>query len=151
MNITRYFDGKKKIKPVDIGKMVEKNTKIMHAIVDDAKRRTKELYDADIAHCDKAYIAFSGGKDSVALLNICDEVLPLDVPVIFSDTDMELPDTYAIWDNVQKMYLKRTFISARANTKALDNWRVFGPPSRTIRWCGSVHKRTPALIKTNNR
>lgn len=146
MNMTLYFEGKKELQPVDVDLMVEKNSKIMKAVVDDAKRRTKELYDADIERCDKAYIAFSGGKDSIALLNICDDVLPLDVPVIFSDTDMELPDTYVVWDKIRELYPKRTFITARADSTALDNWKEFGPPSRTIRWCCSIHKSTPALI-----
>lgn len=145
MDITCFFEGIKTLEPVDVEAMIIKNQNIMSAIIDDAKRRTKELYDADIDRCDKVYIAFSGGKDSVALLHLCDGVLPRDVPVIFSDTDMELPDTYEIWDEVQKNYPKRTFIRAKANTKALDNWSLFGPPSRTIRWCCSVHKSTPAL------
>ncbi|MCC8015066.1 MAG: phosphoadenosine phosphosulfate reductase family protein [Eubacterium sp.] len=147
VNITRYFEGRKEIKPVNVDLMIKKNSQIMQAVVDDAKRRTKELYDADISHCDKAYIAFSGGKDSVVLLNICDEVLPPDVPVIFSDTDMEFPDTYEVWNKIQKIFPNRTFISAKADVKALENWKLFGPPSRTIRWCCSIHKSTPALIK----
>lgn len=146
VNIDYFFEGKKTLEPVNIVRMIEKNAFIMQAVVGDAKRRIKELYDADITRCDKAYIAFSGGKDSVALLNLCNEVLPMDVPVIFSDTDMELPDTYVVWEEVQKRYPNRKFIAARADTRALDNWRTFGPPSRTIRWCCSIHKSTPALI-----
>ena len=147
MDIECFFEGTKDLIPIDIDLMVKKNSKIMQAIVDDTKRRTKELYDADISRCDTAYIAFSGGKDSVALLHLCNEVLPMNVPVIFSDTDMELPDTYATWKDIQKEYPCRTFIQARAHTRALDNWRLFGPPSRTIRWCCSIHKSTPALIQ----
>lgn len=147
MDITCFFDGTMELMPVDIELMTSKNLTIMQAMIDDAKRRTKELYDANIARCDKAYIAFSGGKDSVALLHLCNEVLPLDVPVIFSDTDMELPDTYKTWEKIQKKYPKRTFLSVRAKTRALDNWQLFGPPSRTIRWCCSIHKSTPALIQ----
>lgn len=146
VNIEYFFEGRMEIKPVDVNRMIEKNAFIMQAVVSDAKRRTKELYDADIARCDKAYIAFSGGKDSAALLNLCNEVLPKEVPVIFSDTDMELPDTYVTWEEVQKRYPDREFIVARAETKALDNWKIFGPPSKTIRWCCSIQKSTPALI-----
>ena len=60
---------------------------------------------------------------------------------------MELPDTYEIWNEVQKHYPHRSFICAKADTRAQDNWSLFGPPSRTIRWCCSVHKSTPALIQ----
>lgn len=146
LDVTFFFEGTMILEPVNVEAMLEKNKDIMNALVDDSKRRTKELYDADIGRCNQAYIAFSGGKDSVVLLHMCDEVLPNDVPVIFSDTDMELPDTYKIWEIVKKKYPNRVFIKAQASRKALDNWAVFGPPSRTIRWCCSVHKSTPALI-----
>ncbi|MEG1999707.1 MAG: phosphoadenosine phosphosulfate reductase family protein, partial [Bacteroidales bacterium] len=141
-----FFTGNLKLKPVDVSAMVEKNAPIMNIVTADAKRRTKELYDTDIKRCDIAYIAFSGGKDSVALLDICHRVLPLSVPVIFSDTDMELPDTYTVWNEVRSQYPDREFIVAKAENTALENWRLFAPPSRTIRWCCSVHKSTPALM-----
>jgi len=154
MNGTQYgkslspeylFEGKLKLEPVDIESMVAVNAAIMDIIIADTKRRTKELHDKDIGRCDTAYIAFSGGKDSVALLDICHRVLPLSVPVIFSDTDMELPDTYKIWEEIQKQYPEREFICAKAEFSALENWRRFAPPSRTIKWCCSVHKSSPAL------
>lgn len=146
LNIQTFFDGKLKLEPVDVEAMVEANAAIMDIVIADAKRRTKELYDESIKRCDIAYIAFSGGKDSVTLLDICHRVLPLSVPVVFSDTDMELPDTYKVWEEIQARYPEREFIAAKAETSALENWRVFAPPSRTIRWCCSVHKSTPALM-----
>jgi len=141
-----FFSGKLKLEPVDIAAMVAANAPIMDIVVADAKRRTKELYDTDAGRCDIAYIAFSGGKDSVVLLDICNRVLPLSVPVIFSDTDMELPDTYKVWEEIKAQYPEREFIAAKAEISALENWRRFAPPSRTIRWCCSVHKSTPALM-----
>ena len=146
LNIQVFFDGKLKLEPVDIDAMVAANADIMDIVVADAKRRTKELYDGGIKQRDIAYIAFSGGKDSVVLLDICHRVLPLSVPVIFSDTDMELPDTYKVWEKIQPRYPEREYICAKAESSALENWRRFAPPSRTIRWCCSVHKSTPALI-----
>lgn len=146
LTVEYAFEGKRKLKPVDVDAMIKKNSAMLDLIAADSVKRAKELYDKDISQCDIAYIAFSGGKDSAALLNICHEVLPLSVPVVFSDTDMELPDTYEVWDEVQKRYPDREFIKARAENSALDNWRLFGPPSRTIRWCCSVHKSTPALM-----
>lgn len=146
LNIQIFFDGRLKLEPVDVEAMVEANAAIMDIVIADAKRRTKELYDESIKRCDIAYIAFSGGKDSVVLLDICHRVLPLSVPVVFSDTDMELPDTYKVWEEIQARYPEREFIAAKAETSSLENWRVFAPPSRTIRWCCSVHKSTPALM-----
>ena len=141
-----FFTGKFKLKPVNIEAMLAINAPLMEIIVADTKRRTKELYDNDIKKADIAYIAFSGGKDSIVLLDICHRVLPLSVPVIFSDTDMELPDTYKIWSEIQTRYSERDFAAAKAEVSALENWRRFAPPSRTIRWCCSVHKSTPALM-----
>lgn len=146
LNIQVFFEGKLKLDPVDVEAMVRANSVIMDALVADTKRRTKELYDESIQRCNIAYIAFSGGKDSVALLDICHRILPLSVPIIFSDTDMELPDTYNVVEKIKELYPEREFITARASRPALENWKIFGPPSRSIRWCCSVHKSTPALI-----
>ena len=146
-----HTDKRVTLLPVDLKTMTEKNAAIMRALTDDTKRRLKELYDEDIARCDCAYIAFSGGKDSVVLLHLCGGILPLNVPVIFSDTDMELPDTYAVWNHVREAYPGRSFVRISAQGKALDNWYRFGPPSRSIRWCCSIHKSTPAVIYLKER
>ncbi|MDR1939660.1 MAG: phosphoadenosine phosphosulfate reductase family protein [Clostridiales bacterium] len=141
-----YFKGKRKLESIDIAAMIENNADIMSLLIIDTKRRVKELFDSRIGQSDLAYIAFSGGKDSVVLLDICHKVLPLSAPVVFSDTDMELPDTYSVWEEIQERYSDRVFYKAMAKAPALENWKDFGPPSRTIRWCCSVHKSAPALI-----
>ncbi len=135
------------LSPVNIDSFIEKNSTIMSALVADTLKRIKEMYDTYAHRCDVVYIGFSGGKDSVVLLDLCHKVLPLDVPVVFSDTDMELPDTYKVWDEVQKRYPERTFIKANAAKSAIENWYLFGPPSQALRWCCSVHKSTPAILK----
>jgi 3'-phosphoadenosine 5'-phosphosulfate sulfotransferase (PAPS reductase)/FAD synthetase len=135
-----------KLPPMDVQAMIQKNREIVAALVADTLKRIKEMYDVYASRCDTCYISFSGGKDSVVLLDLCHRVLPLDVPVVFSDTDMELPDTYRVWTEVQGRYPERRFLRASAKISALENWRRFGPPSRSIRWCCSVHKTAPALL-----
>ena len=142
---------KVKLVPVDVGAMVAKNRDIMTALVVDTLKRIKEMFDAYAGKCDTVYIGFSGGKDSVVLLDLCHKVLPLDVPVVFSDTNMELPATYRVWEEVQSRYEGRPFLKVSAKTTALENWRLFGPPSQALRWCCSVHKSTPAILALKER
>lgn len=120
------------LKPIDIEAMVAEpeNQRLMAALVADTQKHMKEMYDKYMAKCDVAYIGFSGGKDSMLLLDICHRTLPLSVPVVFSDTDMELPDTYKVWEKVQDLYSERTFIKAKADVSAIQNWMTFGPPSK---------------------
>jgi 3'-phosphoadenosine 5'-phosphosulfate sulfotransferase (PAPS reductase)/FAD synthetase/ferredoxin len=124
------------------------NIEIMDALVYDTFKRIKEMFSQYSNHF--PYIAFSGGKDSVVLLDLCHRVLPLNVPVVFSDTDMEFSDTYEVWDKIQKQYPDRKFIRVQTNKSAIENWQLFGPPSRVLRWCCSVHKSTPAILALRN-
>lgn len=144
-----YLVGPCELKPIDIEAMVAEpeNQRLMAALVADTQKHMKEMYDKYMAKCDVAYIGFSGGKDSMLLLDISHRTLPLSVPVVFSDTDMELPDTYKVWEKVQDLYSERTFIKAKADVSAIQNWMTFGPPSQNLRWCCSVHKSTPAILK----
>lgn len=142
---------KLKLVPVDVEAMVTKNRGIMTGLVADTLKRIKEMYDGYARKCDAVYIGFSCGKDSVVLLDLCHKVLPMDVPVVFSDTDMELPDTYRVWEEIQSRYESRPFLKVSAKNSALENWRLFGPPSRSVRWCCAVHKSAPALIELKHR
>lgn len=148
-----YLVPPQKLVPVNIEMMLSEkmNRSIITALIADTLKRLKEIYDQYIQKSDIAYIGFSGGKDSVVLLDLCHRVLPLSVPVVFSDTDMELPDTYQMWEDIQKRYPDRTFLKAKAKEQALENWKEFGPPSRTIRWCCSIHKSTPAILLLQKR
>ena len=82
LSVEYFFDEKRrKLQPVDVEEAIKRNAPIMTHVVADAKRRIKELYDLGAKRSDVAYIAFSGGKDSVVLLDLCSRVLPPSAPV----------------------------------------------------------------------
>ena len=137
---------KVKLVPIDVDLWLSVNSKIMDALVADTLKRIKEMYDAYREKTDVCYIGFSGGKDSMVLLDLCHRVLPLSVPVVYSDTDMELPDSYKTWDAVCERYKGRPLKMVKSKESALKNWMSFGPPSQNLRWCCSVHKSTPAIM-----
>lgn len=141
-------DGGKRIclEPVDIDNWIAINSRIMDALIADTLKRIKEMYDEYKDKTDVCYIGFSGGKDSMVLLDLCHRVLPLHIPVVYSDTDMELPDSYKVWEAARKRYAGRPFKMVKASVAATENWKLFGPPSQNLRWCCAVHKSTPAII-----
>lgn len=144
--LVEYLVPRSTLRPVDIDGMLLKNKKIMDSLVANTQKRIKEMYEEARKKNDIIYIAFSGGKDSVLLLDLCNRVLPMTVPVIFSDTTMELPGTYEMWERIQGLYPERKFLKFSSEKKAIENWITFGPPSRTLDWCCSVHKSTPAVL-----
>ncbi len=135
------------LRPVDIGAMAAdpRNMRQMDALVASTQRRLKAIYDAYAARCDLAYIAFSGGKDSAALLDLCHRTLPFTVPVVFAETGMDLPGTDAVWEEARQRYPERTFIRAQATHEAIADWELFGPPSQKLRWCCTVRKSAPTI------
>lgn len=148
------------LKPVDLNKTVQKNKALMDGIVsktlisifDSYKYYKKKNYDI-------FYVAFSGGKDSIVLLDLVTRALPHDeFVVIFGDTGMEVEDTYKAVELAKRRWNHLKFYTVKSHYDATESWELFGPPSRTQRWCCSVHKSVPSLLflrqltkKNNNR
>ena len=142
---------------VDIPAMVEKNKTLLEQLVQETIKKIYNYYVKYKEKVDVFYVAFSGGKDSVVALDLVQRALPHnEFKVLFGDTGMEFPDTYNVIDKV-KLFCESNnieFITSRSELSPLDTWRVFGPPSQRMRWCCSVHKTAPQIIKlrelTNN-
>lgn len=135
---------------VDIEKMLEKNVYFLQVL---EQETVKKIYDVWKRHKDKLdifHVAFSGGKDSIVLLDLVKKALPKgEFVVVFGDTQMEFPDTYDVVDKVEAQCKAEgiRFYRAKSHMNVLESWREFGPPSRVLRWCCSVHKSTPQVIK----
>lgn len=136
------------LSPVDIKSMIAKNENLMNGMI---QRTLKEIYATFKAYKNKVdlfYVAFSGGKDSMVMLDLVHRALPHDsFEVIFGDTTMELSDTYKTVEETKKIFSDLKWHTARAPFDALDSWQFMGPPARKIRWCCPVHKSGPSLVK----
>lgn len=139
-----------KLVPIDLQAMCNKNRDLMTVIEDSTVKRIVKEYEKFKKRLDIFHVAFSGGKDSAVLLDLVKKALPKgSFVVIFGDTGMEFPDTYAAVEATREQCEAdgTPFYTARSHFNPLESWRLFGPPSRTLRWCCSVHKSTPQTLK----
>lgn len=135
---------------IDIPAMCEKNKELMTVIEDSTVKRIVKEYEKFKKRLDIFHVAFSGGKDSAVLLDLVKKALPKgSFVVIFGDTGMEFPDTYKTVETTKKQCEEdgTPFYTAKSHFDPKESWKIFGPPSRTLRWCCSVHKSTPQTLK----
>ena len=138
------------LRPVDIDGMVEANRKMLEIIEQTTVKKILAIYTKYKNKLDCFHVAFSGGKDSCVLLDLVKKALPKgSFVVVFSDTGMEFPDTYEVVRKVKQQCVEDEipFYIAKSHLSPKESWVLFGPPSRVLRWCCSVHKSTPQTLK----
>lgn len=138
------------LQPVDLVAMNEKNAMLLTALGQSTEKRIFDVFRRYEKKLDGFHVAFSGGKDSIVLLDLVKRALPVSrFVVVFGDTGMEFPDTYALVDKVEAQCRADgiAFHRAASHLKPEESWRLFGPPSRVLRWCCSVHKAAPQTMK----
>ncbi len=107
-------------------------------------RRVSEKHNLPVA------VAFSGGKDSLAVLGLAlEEFGGGDFTVFFNNTGIEFPETLEYVEELRKELEPKgvKFIVADAGGDAF--WRaihVFSPPGRDYRWCCKVTKLGPITL-----
>lgn len=136
------------LEPVNIPEMLARNEALMEGLVQTTLKQIYDIFNQYRYSVDYCYAAFSGGKDSVVMLDLVQRALPHDqFGVIFGDTTMELSDTYKTVDVARKRWNDLEWNSAKTDFDSKESWRRIGPPARTIRWCCSVHKSAPSILK----
>jgi phosphoadenosine phosphosulfate reductase len=87
-------------------------------------------------------VSFSGGKDSLVVLDIVSSITK-DFTTIFIDTGLEHPRTR---DYVKRIAHDRNLrlITASAGDAFDESFPAFGPPAKDFRWCCKVCKLAPA-------
>ena len=138
------------LRPIDIEAMVEANREMLEIIEQTTVKKILAIYKKYKEKCQVFHVAFSGGKDSCVLLDLVKKALPKDsFVVVFGDTGMEFPDTYEVIKKTEQHCVEDeiSFYTAKSHLNPKESWELFGPPSRTLRWCCSVHKSTPQTLK----
>lgn len=139
-----------KLVSASIPLIVKRSSDLLTTLENRTISRLQEYQDRMRPKLDCFHVAFSGGKDSMVLLDLVARAWSHDsFCVIFSDTGMEFPDTYALIDEVERWCASEGIAFERAKSPHTpdETWKMFGPPSNRIRWCCSVHKSAPQIIK----
>ena len=140
----------KKLEPIDVKRLTEVNASIMEGLTQRSVQFIRSTYDKYEKQGYKFVAAYSGGKDSIVILDLVQRALaPDQFIVVFGDTGMEFPDTYEVARAI-KQYCQEQGIEFLTSQSVLEpeyTWEKFGPPAQTMRWCCSVHKSTPQTLK----
>jgi len=141
-----------KLEAINIGQLWKENESLMRGLEDMAVGFIRRVHDEYAAKGMKFVVAFSGGKDSLVLLDLVAKALrPDEFVVIFSNTGMELKATLESVERAKSHYSKLRFYVAESHMTPEESWEAFGPPGRRLRWCCSVHKSVPTIIALRSK
>ena len=144
----KIYDDTLNLDPIDVSKLWSENKDIMSGLERTAVDFIRHTHDE---YKEKGYtfaVGFSGGKDSLVLLDLVSRALsPDEFYVVFSNTGMELSCTLNSVEAAKKHWPMLRFYEAKSHLNPLDSWKEFGPPGRRMRWCCSVHKSVPTILK----
>ena len=146
-NIIRLTDERLKLNAVDVDRLYEVNEKNMISIEQKAIQFIQDQHEKYLLKKYAFICAFSGGKDSLLLLDLISKALaPTDFYVVFSNTGMELSDTLKAVDRAKTRWKELRFEEAKSHLEPEESWDEFGPPASRLRWCCAVHKSVPTVL-----
>lgn len=86
-------------------------------------------------------VSFSGGKDSLAVLNIAKKAVKK-LEAFYVDTGLEFPETARFVEEAAST-MEVPIVVERAGHAFDENFPLFGPPAKDFRWCCKVCKLGP--------
>lgn len=141
-------DKRLRLRPIDTQRLYEVNKRLLISMEQLAVEFIRAQYKKYSPQGFSFVCAFSGGKDSLLLLDLVSKALaPDSFYVVFSNTGMELQATLRSVERAKKHWPTLRFEEARCHMNPSDSWVEFGPPSQRMRWCCTVHKSVPTMIK----
>jgi len=137
-----------KLKPIKIDVLWKENERLMLGLEKTAIEFIRIVHENYAKRGKNFVVAYSGGKDSLVLLDLVAKALrPDEFVVIFSNTGMELKATIEAVERSKAHWNKLRFYEAVSHMTPDETWDAFGPPGRRMRWCCSVHKSVPTILK----
>ena len=138
------------LEPIDVKLLIDKNIELLQSLEDEAIHFIRQVVKQYKDRMDKIVVAYSGGKDSQVILDLVSKALsPDEYIVIFTDTTMEIPTTYEMYEKSKQYYTSKypdlQFYVASNEKPVIELWDVFGAPSRIHRWCCTVYKTAPQI------
>lgn len=135
------------LEPINIDALWKENERLMLGLEKTAWNLIDKTFEEYSKQGMAFVVSFSGGKDSLALLQlVSDKLSPDKFFVIFSNTGMELSCTIDTIEKAKLHWPGLRFEEASSHLKPTDSWDEFGPPGRRMRWCCAVHKSVPTLL-----
>lgn len=146
--IKRLTDERIQLHPIDTERLYAVNKDVMLALEQKVIYLIRSQHDRFEKERLHFVCAFSGGKDSLALLDLTAKALaPDEFTVVFSNTGMELSDTLKSVERAKIRWPQLQFEEAQCHMQPSETWAEFGPPAQRLRWCCSVHKSVPTVLK----
>lgn len=146
--IKLYSQDSLKLKAIDVDRLYEVNRTLMINLEQKAISFVQEQFSLYSAKNYSFICAFSGGKDSLTLIDLVSKSLaPSDFYVVFSNTGMELSDTLIAVKKAKQRWSQLRFEESQCHMKPSESWKEFGPPASKMRWCCAVHKSAPTILK----
>ena len=145
--VNRLTEERLKLQPIDLKRLYAVNRSLMISLEQKAIGFIQKQYKHYQAQGYAFVCAFSGGKDSLVLLDLMAKALaPSDFYVIFSNTGMELSDTLRAVERGKAHWPQLRFEEAKCHMAPSESWIEIGPPASRLRWCCSVHKSVPTIL-----